>query len=166
MSLRWRLALALALLAGLATITTASFAYVSTRDRLNAENDRFLAERSASYLQGPGGGPSPPPAGTALVSPEPHQTGPGDQAPPPGGFGPTAPGGTGTDLPASTGSGGTGTGGVAVTTMSEDPAGWPHRRRSRWRRPARPLRHGQPAAGPRRGRRSCVGTGRAAGRRW
>ena len=34
MSLRWRLALALALLAGLATITTASFAYVSTRDRL------------------------------------------------------------------------------------------------------------------------------------
>ena len=60
MSLRWRLALALALLAGLATVATASFAYVSTRDRLYAENDRFLAERSASYRKGPGTEGPPP----------------------------------------------------------------------------------------------------------
>src|SRR5215216_3968429 len=57
MSLRWRLSLALALLAGLVTIATATIAYASTREQLNAENDRFLAERSAAGIQGqPRGG--------------------------------------------------------------------------------------------------------------
>lgn len=99
MSLRGRLVLALALLAGLATITTASFAYVSTRDRLNAENDRFLTERSASYRIGPAGGP-PMPAGAGppdVRSPMPAErggTGQGGGAPegegPDGGQGATS----------------------------------------------------------------------------
>jgi two-component system sensor histidine kinase MprB len=48
-SLRWRLSLALALLAGLATVATALIAYVSTEDRLTLEVDRFLAARTAPF---------------------------------------------------------------------------------------------------------------------
>jgi two-component system sensor histidine kinase MprB len=60
-SLRWRLSLALALLAGVATAVTATIAYTSTRDRLDGEADRFLADRIALVrddLRGPvRGGP-------------------------------------------------------------------------------------------------------------
>jgi two-component system sensor histidine kinase MprB len=48
-ALRWRISLALALLAGLATFVTATIAYASTRDRLDAETDRFLRDRIAPY---------------------------------------------------------------------------------------------------------------------
>jgi two-component system sensor histidine kinase MprB len=66
MSLRWRLALALALLAGLATTATALVAYASTSDRLHAEADRFLRERVAAFGSGDhgvGGPPGGPPGG-------------------------------------------------------------------------------------------------------
>ncbi|MFN0090144.1 MAG: hypothetical protein ACKVWR_07750, partial [Acidimicrobiales bacterium] len=53
MSLRWRLALALALFAGLATVVTAGFAYAAAQDRLNREVDRFLAERLESVRDEP-----------------------------------------------------------------------------------------------------------------
>jgi two-component system, OmpR family, sensor histidine kinase MprB len=46
-SLRWRLSLALALLAGVATAVTATIAYASTKDRLDGETDRFLSDRIA-----------------------------------------------------------------------------------------------------------------------
>ena len=90
MSLRWRLALALALLAGLATITTASFAYVSTRDRLYAENDRFLTDRSASYRNGPGMEGPPPLVDTGPLGervPAPLGETPEVEAPAPGALG-------------------------------------------------------------------------------
>lgn len=48
MSLRWRLAFALALLAAVATATTAVIAYRSTESRLTYETDRFLSERVAA----------------------------------------------------------------------------------------------------------------------
>jgi two-component system sensor histidine kinase MprB len=54
MTLRWRLALALAVLAGLATAATAAIAYRSTRSQLYAEVDRFLTSR-APQVDGPGG---------------------------------------------------------------------------------------------------------------
>jgi two-component system sensor histidine kinase MprB len=46
MTLRWRLALALAVLAGLATAATAAVAYRSTRSQLYGEVDRFLSTRA------------------------------------------------------------------------------------------------------------------------
>jgi two-component system sensor histidine kinase MprB len=55
-SLRWRLSLALALLAGVATAVTATIAYASTKDRLDGEADRFLNDRIALVrddLRGP-----------------------------------------------------------------------------------------------------------------
>ncbi len=57
MSLRWRLVIALAVLATLATATTALFAYRSTESRLRQETDRFLAQRAGVLTErGPGGG--------------------------------------------------------------------------------------------------------------
>jgi two-component system, OmpR family, sensor histidine kinase MprB len=51
-SLRWRLAIALALLSGIAVGVTAWVAYASTEDRLTSETDEFLADRMAPLLNG------------------------------------------------------------------------------------------------------------------